>query len=55
MCGTEEFGLRFLDKDEKRELRSHLKEYLVESDPATVEQISRGQNFSCPEIAPIVK
>ena len=55
MCGTEEFGLRFLDEDEKRELRSHLKEYLVEGGLATVEQISRGQNFSCPEIAPIVK
>ena len=48
MRGTEEFGLRFLDEDEKRELRSHLKEYLVESGLATVEQISRGQNFSCP-------
>ncbi len=42
--------MRFLDEDEKRELRSHLKEYLVESGIATVEQISRGQNFSCPGI-----
>lgn len=40
--------MRFLDDDEKRELRSHLKEYLVECGLATAEQISRGQNFCCP-------
>ena len=40
--------MKFLDEDEKRELRSHLKEYLVESGLARPEQIERGQNFSCP-------
>ena len=40
--------MRFLDEDEKRELRSHLKEYLIECGLATAEQISRGQNFCCP-------
>ena len=42
--------MRFLDEDEKRELRSHLKEYLVECGLATVEQISRGLNFNCPGV-----
>ena len=42
--------MRFLDEDEKRELRSHLKEYLVECGLATPEQIARGQNFSCPGV-----
>ena len=42
--------MRFLDENEKRELRSHLKEYLVESGLARPEQIERGQNFSCPSM-----
>lgn len=42
--------MRFLDDNEKRELRSHLKDYLIETGLATVEQISRGQNFCCPGV-----
>ena len=42
--------MRFLDDAEKRELRSHLKDYLIESGLATPEQIDRGQNFCCPGV-----
>lgn len=40
--------MRYLDETEKRELLSHLADYLIETGIATARQLARHENFSCP-------